>query len=90
MLVAPLWRLPDARVREATGEVFAVLQAAHAAYLRLVGELDTRPGAVPGARSGQTARSFLVGRLHRSAGQAWADVRAASAVRAADHTTADR
>lgn len=66
--------------------------AAQAGYLRLVAELDARPGAVAGARLGQTAKSFLVGALHRTPGQAWADVRAAHALwprdEPADHIAA--
>ena len=81
LLTAPLWALSDAQVRDVTKSSFRVLQSAQATFLRAVAELDERPGAVAGARAGQTAKTFLVHRLHRRIGQAAADVTAARAVR---------
>jgi hypothetical protein len=38
----------------------ALVQQGHALYLRAVAELDARPGAVPGADAGATAKTFLI------------------------------
>jgi hypothetical protein len=81
LLAAPLWALSDAQVRDVTESSFRVLASAQATFLHAVAELDERPGAVAGARAGQTAKTFLVHRLHRRIGQATADVTAARAVR---------
>jgi hypothetical protein len=58
----------------------ALVQQGHALYLRAVAELDARPGAVPGADSGATAKTFLIQGLRKSPGQAGAEVREARAL----------
>jgi len=77
---ATLWSRPDARARDGVREGFAVLQSMHAVWLGLVADLDTRPGAVPRARAGLVAQTFLRSSLRRTAEQASADVRAAHAL----------
>src|SRR5688572_8932742 len=73
-----LWQLTDAELRDATVESFRRLQAAEAAYLEHLLELDSRPDAVPGARPGRVAVTFARHKLRRS--RAAADVRAAHAL----------
>jgi hypothetical protein len=80
VLEADLWRLPDTALLAAVAEGYAAMNQAYAAYLRLVRELDARPGAVSGARPGTSARTFLVHALRRSPFQASADVQAARAL----------
>jgi hypothetical protein len=79
-LETPLWPLADGVLRAAVTEGFAAMNQAYAAYLRLIHELDSRPGSVEGARPGTTARTFLVHALRRSPFQASADVQAATAL----------
>src|SRR3954462_11763856 len=69
------WR-SDALARDGVREGFCVLQAMHAAWLSLVADLDCRPEAVPRARAGTVAQTFLRAGLRRTAEQAAADVRA--------------
>ena len=73
-----LWQLTDAELRDATEDSFRRLQEAEAAYLEHLLELDSRPGAVPGARPGRVAVTFARDKLRRSC--AAADVRAAHAL----------
>jgi uncharacterized protein DUF222/HNH endonuclease len=85
---AALWSRPDSLARSAVHDGYQTLQAMHAAWLTLVRDLDTRPDAVPGARAGHTARTYLRSALHRTAEQAAGDVRAAYALTTeADPTT---
>src|SRR5690242_15617438 len=55
----PLWPRSDAHSRDAVREGFATMACLEAAWLRLVADLDTRPGAVPKARTGYTAQTYL-------------------------------
>ncbi len=71
---------PDELSRAGVREGFAALQSVHAAWLGLVADLDSRRDAVPGARAGMVARTFLRAGLHRTGDQAAADVRAAHAL----------
>ena len=73
-----LWQLTDTELRDATEDSFRRLQEAEAAYLEHLLELDSRPGAVPGARPGRVAVTFARDKLRRSC--AAADVRAAHAL----------
>src|SRR5215470_12592118 len=77
---AGLWSLSDADLREAVREGHAAMGAVESAWLGLVAGLDTRPDAVPGARPGRVAATFLVHGLRVAAGKAAADVAAAHAV----------
>src|SRR5512140_565844 len=68
-------------------EVLAGLQATQArmavtesAFLRLVHELETRPGIIEGIPAGKAARTFLTEVLHRSGHQVARDLRTAAAV----------
>lgn len=75
-----LWSRSDPESRDGVREGFAVLQSLESAWLGLVADLDTRPGAVPGARAGTVAQTFLRAGLLRTSGQAASDVRAAHAL----------
>src|SRR5204862_2122554 len=75
---ASLWAQSDAESRELTAAAFALLNTAQAFYLATVRDLDSRPGAVAGARPGRVAKTFLEMRLRRS--KAGADVTAAHAL----------
>ena len=79
---ALLWSRSDACSRDGVREGFAVLQSLESAWLGLVADLDSRPEAVPGARAGCVAATFLRAGLLRTAGQAASDVRAAHALAA--------
>jgi hypothetical protein len=82
LAAVPGWSLSDAQLRGAVASSFGLVARVEAAHLRFIAELDDRPDAVPGARPGMVARTFLRHALHRTAGQAAADVRAAHAVAA--------
>jgi hypothetical protein len=71
-------KLSDEELREAVVEQFRRNQQGVARYLELVLELDSRPSAVPGARAGRAAQTFLHHRLH--APHPGMDVRAAHSV----------
>jgi hypothetical protein len=75
-----LWSRSDAAARLGVREGFVAVQALQAAWLGLVADLDSRPEAVPGARAGTVAQTFLRAVLLRTGGQAAADVRAAHAL----------
>ena len=77
---ARLWSRSDAAARIGVRDGFAAAQALQAAWLGLVADLDSRPEAVPGARAGTVAQTFLRAVLLRTGGQASADVRAAHAL----------
>ena len=77
---AATWSLSDGELREAVAGLFARLQGVEAGWLGLVRDLDTRPDAVPGARAGEVAKTFLVHRLRRTPAQAGRDVRVAHAI----------
>jgi hypothetical protein len=82
----PSASLSEGELREAVAGSFELIAQVEAVHLRLVAELDDRPSAVEKARPGSIARTFLRHALHRSAGQAAADVRAAHAITVdADH-----
>src|ERR1700733_2928010 len=74
---AALWARTDEEARDGVDTAFTLLQQTHALWLGLVADLDSRPDAVPKARAGSTAKTFLMHKLHRTATQATADVRAA-------------
>ena len=75
---ASLWALTDAESRDLVAETFTLLNTTEAVYLAAVRDLDSRPGAVAGARPGRVARTFLEQKLRRS--RAGADVAAAHAL----------
>jgi hypothetical protein len=79
LLAARLWARSDAQVRDLVVAAADLVGLAQAVYLAAVRELDSRPEAVPGARAGQVARTFLVHRLRVGKGQAKRDVTAAQA-----------
>jgi hypothetical protein len=85
ILARPGFAFSDREVREnlrtLCGLAAAVLDAVK---LGFVAELDSRPGAVPGARAGGGALRFLTEGLRQSRGSAMRDVRAAAAVSSAD------
>jgi len=74
---APTWSLSDAEARQTVADAWAAVQAL---CLRSVRDLDGRPEAVPGARVGTTAATFLVHGCRVSPGQAHRDVAAAHAI----------
>jgi hypothetical protein len=76
---AAAWSLSDGQVRDAVAEWAQVLSGVEAVWLGLVRDLDARPDAVPGARAGAVARTFLVHRVRLDARQAAKDVAAAKA-----------
>jgi hypothetical protein len=67
-------------VRQVVAEAYAAVAAVQALALRVVRDLDERPGAVPGARADKTAATFLVHKCRVSPGQAHRDVAAAHAI----------
>jgi Domain of unknown function (DUF222) len=77
---AALWARCDAACRDGVREGFTLLQSLDSAWLGLVADLDSRPDAVPGARAGKIAQTFLRSGLLRTAAQASQDVRAAHAL----------
>ncbi len=79
-LAAPTWSLSDAEARQTVADAYAVVAAADALLLKVVRDLDGRPEAVPGARPGTTAATFLVHACRVSPGQAHRDVAAAHAL----------
>jgi hypothetical protein len=79
---ARLWSRSDAQARDGVREGFATLQSAQACWLALIADLDARPEAVPLARAGLVAKTFLRSRLLRTAAQAGADMRAVQALAA--------
>jgi hypothetical protein len=74
------WSLPDAEMRQVVADGYAAVAAVQAAVLGTVRDLDDRPEAVPGARVGTTAATFLVHKVRVSPGQAHRDVAAAHAI----------
>jgi len=74
---AALWSRSDAQAREGVRAGFELLQRTQSMWLGLVADLDSRPSAVAGARAGSTAKTFLMHKLRRTAGQATADLRSA-------------
>jgi hypothetical protein len=56
------------RGAELTAAAFELLNTAQAFYLMAVRDLDSRPGAVAGARPGRVAKTFLELRLRRFPG----------------------
>jgi hypothetical protein len=72
--------LSDAQLRAAVAKCHRFMAVMQAHYLRLVGSLDHRPDAVPGARPSDRAATFLVHRLNLSPRQAGLDVKAAHAL----------
>jgi hypothetical protein len=72
--------LSDAEARQTVADAYAVVAAADALLLKVVRDLDGRPEAVPGARPGKTAATFLVHACRVSPGQAHRDVAAAHAL----------
>jgi hypothetical protein len=80
VLDAPVWQSLDAEACAAVAAGFAAVQQVQAAWLSLVRDLDRRPDAVPGARPGLVARTFLRHALNRAPGQARLDVDAAYAL----------
>src|SRR5215470_14110498 len=81
---AALWSLSDADLREAVRAGHGAKGAVESAWLGLVAGLDARPDAVPGARPGRVAATFLVHGLRVAAGRAAADVAAAHALQRED------
>jgi hypothetical protein len=77
---AATWSLSDAEVRDAVADLSRVRSGVEAVWLGLVRDLDARPEAVPGARAGAVARTFLVHRVRLDARQAAKDVAAAKAI----------
>jgi SnoaL-like domain/Domain of unknown function (DUF222) len=77
---AALWARSDVQARDGVRETFAVMQSLHGAWLRQVGDLDSRPDPVPGAQAGVGAATFLKANVLRSPAQAAHDVRAAKAL----------
>jgi hypothetical protein len=70
--------LTDAELRDDVERKYRLVQSAHADYLAAVRDLDSRPSAVPGARPGKAAQTFLQHRLR--AARPAADVRTAQAL----------
>ncbi len=79
-LAAPTWSLSAAEARQTVADAYAAVAAVEALCLRTVRDLDDRPEAVPGARPGTTAATFLVHACRVSPGQAHRDVAAANAI----------
>jgi hypothetical protein len=77
---ANAWSLSDEQAREGVRECFELLARVESVWLGLVRDLDSREGAVAGARPGKAAHSFLTQALHVSPGKAAADVAAAHAL----------
>jgi Domain of unknown function (DUF222) len=73
---AALWARSDTQARD----TFTLMQSLHAAWLRQVGDLDSRPDPVPGSKAGLGAPTFLKMNLLRSPSQAAHDVKAAKAL----------
>jgi hypothetical protein len=80
LTVATTWSMSDRQARAAVRAGHDALAVVEAARLVLVRDLDGRPTAVAGARTGQVARSFLMQALNESGRQAASDVRAARAL----------
>jgi hypothetical protein len=73
------WSLSDGELRDAVADVARVRSGVEALWLGLVRDMDARPGAVPGARAGDVAKTFLVHRARIDSRQAARDVAAARA-----------
>jgi hypothetical protein len=67
---ARAWSLSDAESREAVRASDRLLARVESAHLSLVRDLDSRPDAVAGARTGFVARTFLTTALRRGGIQA--------------------
>ena len=74
-----LWARSDAQARDLVDVTSQLVARAQAAYLAAVRDLDTRPDAVPGARAGDVAKTYLIHRCRVSPGQANTDLTAARA-----------
>jgi hypothetical protein len=71
------WSLSDAELRDGVAGLHRRMRGLEAAWLGLVRDLDGRPEAVPGARAGEVAKTFLHHRLRLGRPQAGRDARAA-------------
>lgn len=70
----------DEMAREGVRQACEIAAVVESARLALIADLDSRPGAVPGAPSGRTAATYLIHAAHLSSGQARRDVEAAHAL----------
>jgi hypothetical protein len=75
-----LWAQSDTQARDSLNDCFKLKQTLEHIALQLLADLDTRPDAVPGARNGAVARTYIREKLHRRASDCTADVRAAQAL----------
>src|SRR5512140_1224855 len=76
----PGYSLSNAEVLAGLRAAQELLAVTESAFLRLVHELQTRPGILEGIPAGKAAGMFLTEVLRRSGGQAKRDLRTASAV----------
>jgi hypothetical protein len=76
---ARLWTRSDAQARDLVDATLQLTAQVQAAYLAAVRDLDTRPDAVPGARAGDVAKTYLIHRGRVSPAQANTDLTAARA-----------
>src|SRR5690242_14497091 len=84
VLDRPGFAWSDGEVLEQLRQVQALASVVHAVKLALVSELNGRPDAVPGARPGAAAVTFLTEALRESRPQAQREVSAAKALLSAD------
>ena len=70
VLALPLWMLSDPEACLLVDEMFAGMNQSFAGYLRVLLELDSRPGAVEGARPDAVGQTSIVSTSSYRAG-AW-------------------
>ena len=80
VMALPLWMLSDPEACLLVDEMFAGMNQSFAGYLRVLLELDSRPGAVEGARPDAVGQTYARHRLRRSPWQAAADMQLARAL----------
>src|SRR5512140_861509 len=76
----PGYSLSNAEVLAGLQATQALMAVTESAFLRLVHEVESRPGIIEGVPAGKAARTFLTEVLHRSGHQVARDLRTASAV----------